>query len=122
VSFIVLLTGLLILGMSVFTALFPAILRKVLHLFLRKGWWNLAMAVRVVVGILFLLAAPEARVPWLVQVFGVAFILAGISIPLVGSARLEKLAHWWLERPDYMCRLWAIAAGAVGAAILWSAL
>ncbi len=118
----VLIVGLLILGISISAALFPTTLRKVLLLFLQKGWWQLATAVRVVVGILFLLAAPETRAPLLIQIFGVIFILAGISIPLVGSARIEKLVLWWLKRPDYMCRLWALLAGAFGAVIFWSGL
>lgn len=121
-SMAVLIVGLLILVAAFAGALSPEALRKVLRLFLQRGWWNLAMTVRVVVGALFLLAAPGTRAPLLVQVFGILFILAGIAIPLMGSARLEKLAHWWLERPDYMFRLWAIPAGAFGAAILWSAL
>jgi len=62
----------------------------------------------------------ETRSPLFVRMVGVLFILAGLGVPLMGAARIQRLVSWWLERSDATLRLWALFAIAFGAAILWS--
>ncbi len=77
---------------------------------------------RIVAGILFLLAASDTRAPSFITAMGVFFILAGVAIPCIGSARIERLATWWLAKPDWVLRVWAVAAGTLGAAFVWCGL
>ncbi|MBN2284682.1 MAG: hypothetical protein JXO48_12415 [Deltaproteobacteria bacterium] len=118
-SVIVLVIGLIILGMALALLLSPALLRMLLGTFIRNNWWNIAMMLRVVIGVLLLLAAPGTRAPVVVQVIGVLFVLSGIVIPFMGAARLGKLVNWWLARPDGFLRAWAVAAAVFGALIVW---
>jgi hypothetical protein len=83
-------------GMGTAILMSPERLKKGLWIFLDKQGFRLATGIRIVAGILFL--------------------LAGVAIPFIGSARIERLASWWLERPDWALRVWAVAAGALGGA------
>jgi hypothetical protein len=53
---------------------------------------------------------------------GILFIAAGVGIPFIGSARIDRLATWWLAKPDRVLRVWAVAAGALGGVFVWCGL
>ena len=78
------------------------------------------MAIRIVIGILFLVAAPDTHAPSVVRVLGITFILAGAAIPIIGVARIERLVRWWLARSESTFRLWAIVVAGFGMIIMWS--
>ena len=117
---IVLIVGLIVLGMGILVLISPASLKRMLHIFLAKQWWYFVTGIRILVGILFILVASETRSPLFVRMVGVLFILAGLVVPLMGTARIQRLVSWWLERSDATLRLWALFSIAFGAAILWS--
>jgi hypothetical protein len=118
-SVVVVAFGLIILGMTTAILISPERLRKILRVFLEKQKFGLAAGVRIVAGILFLLAASDTRAPSFITAMGVFFILAGVAIPFIGSARIEGLATWWLGKPDWVLRVWAVAAGALGGVFVW---
>jgi hypothetical protein len=117
---IVVIVGLIILGIGILVLISPASLKEVLRIFLAKQWWYFASVIRILVGILFILAASETGAPLFVLMVGILFILGGVALPLMGVARIERLTSWWLKRSDVTLRLWALFAFAFGAAILWS--
>lgn len=119
-SAIVVIVGLIILGIGVLVLISPVSLKKMLQIFLAKQWWYLVTVIRILVGILFLLAASETGAPLFVRILGVLFILSGVAVPLMGAARIERLVSWWLERSDTTLRLWGLFAAAFGVAIFWS--
>jgi hypothetical protein len=121
-SVVVVIFGLFMLGMGCAILLSPERLKKGLRIFLdEQGFW-LATGIRIVVGILFLLAASETRAPSFITAMGILFILAGVAIPFIGRERIERLANWWMERPDGVLRIWALAAGALGGVFVWCGL
>jgi uncharacterized protein YjeT (DUF2065 family) len=117
---IVLIVGLIVLGMGILVLISPASLKRMLHIFVAKQWWYFVTGIRILVGILFILVASETRSPLFVRTVGVLFILAGLVVPLMGAARIQRLVSWWLERSDATLRLWALFSIVFGAAILWS--
>ncbi len=121
-SSVVIIVGFFILGISIAILISPVKLKRVLHIFLQKQWWRFAAVIRILIGILFVVAASETRAPSFVLAVGIMFILAGVAIPLMGSARIERLVNWWLESSDGTLRLWALVAAAFGAVVLWCGL
>jgi hypothetical protein len=119
-SAIVVMVGLLILLLSISIFISPAKLKRLLRIFMERRWWHFASAIRIVIGILFLVAAPDTHAPSVVRALGIMFILAGAAIPIMGVARIERLVHWWLARSESTFRLWAIAAAGFGMLIMWS--
>jgi len=121
-SAVVAIFGLFMLCMGTAILMSPERLKKGLRIFLDKqGFW-LATGIRIVAGILFLLAASDTRAPSFITGMGILFILAGVAIPFIGSARIERLATWWLAKPDWVLRVWAVAAGALGGVFVWCGL
>ena len=120
-SLVVGLVGLCILLVSVAVLVHPSRLRVWLAVFLSREWIGIASLARVVVGIVFIVAAPDTRTPTFVVALGIAFILAGIAMPLIGVFKTIEQGRWWMNRSDGTLRGWALMAGALGAAIVWAA-
>ncbi|ADE15088.1 conserved hypothetical protein [Nitrosococcus halophilus Nc 4] len=118
---IVLLIGILITGMGVAVLISPARLRWLLDWFLERKNFYWVAAIRIITGGVFILAAPETRMPTLILTLGVLFIAAGITILFLGKERIDRLAAWWLTQSNSILRLWALAAMAFGGLIIWCA-
>lgn len=121
-SVVVVVFGLIMLGISTAILAAPERLKRMLRVFLDKQGFGVAVGIRIVVGILFLMAASETRAPSFITAVGILFIVAGVAIPFIGRARIDRLANWWLERPDWVLRMWAAAAGALGGVLVWCGL
>ena len=119
-SQVVVIVGLGILLFSISIFISPAKLKRLLQIFIERRWWQYAMAIRLVIGILFLVAAPDTHAPTVVRILGIIFILAGAALPIMGPARIERLIHWWLARRESTYRLWAIVVAGFGMLIMWS--
>ena len=119
---IVVIIGLIILGVGITVLIRPEVLRKMLKIFLARHWWSFVTMIRVLVGVLLMLAASGSRAPTFIIAVGILFILSGVTVPLMGTPRIERLAGWWLERSNTMLRLWGLLAAVIGAAIVWAGL
>jgi hypothetical protein len=78
------------------------------------------LAFRIVFGAIFVIAAPDCRLPTLVRLvgfleFGGAVVLLGL-----GAGRLERFGEWWLQRPSSFVRYWCLGAFALGIALLYA--
>lgn len=60
---IILIVGFIIFGIGIVVLISPANLKKMLHVFLAKKWLSFVTMIRILLGILFLLAASETRAP-----------------------------------------------------------
>lgn len=119
---VVFLIGTVIVGIGAAILISPAQLRHTLHWFLERKNLYIVAAIRIIVGVLFILAAPETRLPLFIQVLGVLFVLAGVAILLLGTERIDRMAEWWLARRDNVLRMGALLAVALGGVIVWCAL
>ena len=119
-SLIVVLVGLLMIGTAIALLLSPGGLKSFIHKILGPRWLPLVSALRIAVGLLFVLAAPHTRLPMLIWLFGIVAIVAGIIILFLGSTRTQLIANWWLKRSDSALRLWALVALLFGALLVWA--
>ena len=79
-----------------------------------------AVALRLFLGTLFILAAPECRAPLAMQVLGGITIAAGLSLPFVGSQRLRAFIDWWCRQSLSFVRIWMLAILALGGFLLYA--
>jgi hypothetical protein len=121
-SLVVVTIGALIVVIGIAILLAPEILKKILVRLLETDRFYVIAILRIVIGVLFLLAAGSTRFPMFITIMGFFFILAGVLIPVIGSGRLKAFASWWLERGNAVIRLWALIAIALGAAFVWAGL
>ena len=80
----------------------------------------LAVFMRVVLGVVFLVVAPDCRLPLVVQIVGVVSLVAAFGILALGRKRLDAFIGWWLRRSPALFRLWASAAIAFGTLLVYA--
>ena len=120
-TWIVALVGLLILAGGLLMLTVPNAIRASLQMFIDRRLMPVASLVRVVLGILFVLAAPSTRLPIFVWATGLLAIVAGVSMPIVGFRKVEGWATWWLKKSDGVIRRWSLLAILLGALLAWAA-
>jgi hypothetical protein len=119
-TWVVFAVGLLIVAGCVVLLVAPGFMRKILKGFPKTHWIVLAAAIRILIGILFIVAAPGTRASLFVQTVGVIAILAGLILPILGPARLQRLVAWFLAKPDGFFRGISVIGFAFGAAVVWA--
>jgi len=81
-----------------------------------------AAAVRIIIGVLFIMAADLTRTPMATKVIGALIIAAGVMIPVIGPKKLELFIQLMLARKDSTLRLFGIVAVTIGAFFIWTAI
>jgi hypothetical protein len=81
--------------------------------FTPKGIY-VAAAVRVVIGLLLLVAAGATATPKTVRVLGAILLAAGIATAFLNADMAQRLASWWLENGEDRLRITACVPLAVG--------
>ena len=119
-SLILVIVGAFILLIGAIVLIAPGKMRQMLSALVEKDRFLIAAVFRIVVGVLFLIAAQSTRAPMFVTVVGVIMIMRGVMIPLLGKARLKALVAWFLLKGNSVIRVWGIMAAAFGAALVWA--
>jgi uncharacterized membrane protein HdeD (DUF308 family) len=81
--------------------------------FMPKGLY-VAGAVRIVLGLLLLVAAGATSTPKMVRVIGAIIVAAGIATACLNADTAQRLASWWLENGEDRLRITACLPLAVG--------
>ena len=82
--------------------------------------FRLAIVVRLVLGVVLLVVAPDCRLPIVVSVLGIIAIVAAVAILIVGQRRLDSFIGWWLTRPPAVIRVSALFALAFGVLLVYA--
>jgi hypothetical protein len=80
-----------------------------------------AIMVRLTIGALLVLAAPQSRYPLALEILGWLAIVAALLIPVVGRKRIGQLLNWWCLRSTLGIRLWSLAGLAFGCFLVYAA-
>ena len=59
-----------------------------------------AIAFRIVLGILLVAAASSTRFPWIIGALGVLSLIAAVLIPVLGYDRIRGFVEWWAQQPE----------------------
>ena len=76
-------------------------------------------ALRIAIGLGFVLAAPASRAPWTLRVLGLIVIIAGLSTPLFGVARARAVVNWLASAGPSLMRLDAVVGMALGGFLVY---
>ena len=76
-------------------------------------------ALRIGIGLVFVLAAPASRAPRTLRVLGVFVIVAGLATPWFGVARSLAVLDWWASVGPSLRRLDAGLAVALGGLLVY---
>ncbi len=97
------------------------LMQLVTYSFTQSGIYVVA-AVRVVLGVLLLIAARSTRTPKTMRVIGVILLVAGIGTALIPVERAQLMKDWWIARGPDTLRILACFPLAAGIIIGISAL
>src|SRR3989339_2044659 len=100
--------GIVITAMGVLYLVYPQVVRILLSFFAAGYRIYLAAAVRLVFGVILLLAASQTAHPKITMVLGVIFLLGGILIVALGPKRTKPFLEWYKKWP-----LWGMRAAAI---------
>jgi hypothetical protein len=119
-AFLVTLFGLIIAAVGVVGMVRPAQLVAGMLNWPAAVLLAVAVAVRLVLGIVFILAAPSCRLPRVMYALGIVALFAALVVLLLGPDRVQSLVQWWSGQPSQVVR--ATYAGTVlfGAFLVYS--
>jgi hypothetical protein len=76
-------------------------------------------ALRIAIGVVFVLAAPASRAPRTLRVLGVTVMIAGLTTPWFGVARARGVLDWLAGAGPLLMRLDAAVGMAVGGFLVY---
>ena len=82
------------------------------------GFYAIA-ALRIAIGLVFVLAAPASRAPRTLRVLGLIVIIAGLSTPWFGVARARAVVNWLASAEPVLMRLDAALGMALGGFLVY---
>lgn len=86
------------------------------------GLYAFSIAIRIVLGAVLILGAPESRFPIALQVLGWLSIYAALALVLIGRVRFRNLIKWALELSPPFKRLAGIVAVLFGGFLVYAVL
>jgi hypothetical protein len=113
--------GALICAWGITAILRPDLIKRVVD-FLMMGWrWRLSAAIKVIIGIIFLIFARECRLPGVIITLGILMIVGSLTALTVDPARfMNKWMQFVQQWPLWGWRCWGIMAVIFGGLILYA--
>ncbi len=110
--------GIVIVLIAIAYLLKPGIMKWLMEFFKKGPRIYLVGVIRFVLGVLFLLAATECKKPWVIGGFGVIFLISGFLVFMLGAKRVKSMLEWWQKQSNFLLRVAAFIALAVGVVII----
>jgi hypothetical protein len=111
---ILLLIAVLLIAVGLTGVLWPSALMDLAKwTFTPKGLYP-AAGIRIVFGLVMLLAAGATATPNIVRVIGAIILVGGIATACLSADTAQRLSSWWLENGEDRIRMTACIPLAVG--------
>jgi len=120
-NIVVKIIGIIFMIVGVVYMLQPNIMKRIMEFFKQGKRLYFAGVIRFALAVVFLLAARECDITWVIVVFGILFIISGLLIFMLGLERLKSMIDWWQKQPILLLRVLALLALVLGAIIIYSA-
>ena len=98
----------------------PKIAKSLMAYFQKGNRIYLAGAIRILFGVVLLLAAPDCRLILVIYALGLLIAIAGCLIFIIKPEKIKAMLNKMSAKPDSFVRMLMIMAIAVGALILYS--
>ena len=83
--------------------------------------FRLAIALRLALGVVIIVAAPDCRFPQVIRILGIFSLVAAAATAALGHERLRSFVQWWVGRPSGFVRGWSLAAVTFGCVLVYAA-
>lgn len=116
----VILVGLALGLAGIFGVVSPGRLARTILNWPARSRFITAVALRLVIGITFILAAPNTKFPTVILVLGMIALIAAVALLLVGPKRVDAMIEWWFGQPAGFTRAWSMFAVLLGGALVYA--
>lgn len=113
--------GIVITVMGIAILLQPKVARMMMGFWRQGKKIYLAGGIRIILGVIFLSSACQARLPQVISALGVLMLIGGLLIFILGPKKTGAVFEWWDKKPQYLLRLLSLLILAFGALIIYSA-
>jgi len=114
------LIGLIIVVMGAVILLNPVAMRWLIDFWKEGKRIYLVGLLRLLIGIILLLAASQCKLPGVVTTLGILILLGGLLIFLLGLEKVRSMLDWWSKKPPAALRLMGSIALAIGLLLFYS--
>ncbi len=120
-SLLIRIIGIVFVFITIVYLLKPDIMKRIMEFFKQGTRLYFAALLRLVLAVIFLLAARQCSQFWVIFAFGVLFIISGLLIFILGPEKVKSYISWWQKQPFIFLRFVALIGLAIGALIIYSA-
>jgi len=115
------LVGILVIAIGIMSVLNLKKMKDLMSYIKKDKRINYIGVIRITFGVIFLLAAPSARLSGIIAGLGIVMIAAGLAIFILGIEKAKSVIDLWMKKSDVLLRLWAFIALLIGLLITYSA-
>jgi uncharacterized protein YjeT (DUF2065 family) len=120
-NLVIKIIGIVFVFITILYFLKPDIMKRLMEFFKQGRRIYFAALLRLVLAVVFLLAARQCSRFWVIFAFGVLFIISGLLIFILGLEKVKSYISWWQKQPLVLLRVMAVVGLAIGAIIIYSA-
>ena len=113
--------GIIFVAVGIVYLLKPDVMKWLMGFFKKGKRIYFAGLIRFVLAVIFLLAANQCKIPWVIIGFGILFMISGLLVFTLGSDRIKSILDWWQKQSPSLLRVMSIIALAVGTVIIYCA-
>ena len=115
------LIGIFMASMGITVILNPNVMKKMISYWRQGKRIYIGGLLRAVFGTIFLLSVLQARLPEVIYVLGILFLITALIIFIMGLEKAKAVLGWWDKRPLFILRIMSILVLAIGALVIYSA-
>ncbi len=115
-----LVVSLLLAALALLAVVFPQRLTEFARSLLTPAGMCTTAVGRLGLGIIFVVAAADSRLPWTVQSVGVISMLGGVIAPMFGLDRHQRILEWWTAQGLVFMRAWSALALALSIVLVYA--
>jgi uncharacterized protein YjeT (DUF2065 family) len=113
--------GIIIVALAIAYLLKPEFMTYVMEFFKEGKRIYFAGLIRLMLAVIFLLAAHECDITWVIVLFGILFLISGLLMFALGLERIKSIIGWWQKQSVFTLRIFALVAFIIGVLIIYSA-
>ena len=115
------LFGIVIVLVGLLFLINPKTLKQYISFWKQEKRLRIGGVLAIPFGIIFLIAAPQCRLAWLITVLGIWSIIKGALLLTLGQKKINVYLDWWLEKPVLAIRFLGLIALAFGVLLIYAA-
>ena len=121
-TFLMLLAGIFILGTCLAFFVSPSLVEELIVWLGRQRNLYYVVALRLLLGIVLVVGAPQSDYPLAIRALGCLLIAAAVLLAVLPAEQVKRISAHFLQRPAWIIRLWVMLPMVLGAFIIYSVL